>query len=242
MTSPLDQVCGASLPRSALAVLADLRGLPDVGVTLAGERAWVRWPAGDEEVLRRLLPVPGVELYEQREQHWYRHGQLLPSFGLPLDAAGQPLRQALTPEPARPESLARYEPRRCPLRLVRDDQPRGASALRGGLAQLAKWAETATTAQLAALAAARCGGQVVLLGAPLPPLPDAERFWGERILVPLGMRPEPALPEAALAEVLGVKEDDLLVLGSGGAELLSRKLLQRLTRTGIRLAQREATP
>src|SRR4051794_34003222 len=67
MPVSLDQVCCASLPLAALPALADLRRDPDIRVAVVGARAWVRWEAGDESVLRRVLPLRGVELFAQHE-------------------------------------------------------------------------------------------------------------------------------------------------------------------------------
>jgi hypothetical protein len=81
---------------------------------------------------------------------------------------------------------------------------------------------------------------VLLLGNHLPPLPGAERFWGARVLIPLGYRPEPALLESALLEVLHLMADELAVWTLDGAEVLPRSALQPLTRSAVRLALAEA--
>src|SRR5690242_6893776 len=104
MTTPLQDVCRAALPRAALSVLAGLRARPGVEVTLEGERAWVSWPAGDDEVLRRVLPVSGVELYVLREGRWHRHGRHLPAFGAAPEGETQALDRILFPAPVRPAS------------------------------------------------------------------------------------------------------------------------------------------
>jgi hypothetical protein len=122
------------------------------------------------------------------------------------------------------------------LSLVHDHRPRHTTGLLCGLSELGRWADGATTARIVSIQAARAGDQVLLLGGKLPLLSGSERFWGERVLVPLGFRAEPALPERALLEAVGAGEDDLLLLGSQGAELVSRKAFQPLTRAGIRLA------
>ena len=58
-----DELRCASLPASALAALADLRREPGVTVTVSGDRAFVRWASESGEVLRRVRPIAGVELY-----------------------------------------------------------------------------------------------------------------------------------------------------------------------------------
>jgi hypothetical protein len=245
MTAPLDAVTCACLLQAALVVLADLRRHPDVVLTLVDDRAWVRWPPGDEAVLHRVLPVPGVELYEQRDGAWYRPGSSLPSSGPPGEGSAQPLATVITPLPVQLE-VVKGQPGAtasfvvpAALELVRDDQPRETTALLCSLEVVGPWAESATTAHLSALYAARCGGTVLLLGRSLPPLSGAERFWGGRVLVPLGYRVEPRLPDSALAEALPLKSDELLLLRREQREVLPRSVFQPLTRASVRLALRE---
>jgi hypothetical protein len=236
MNTPLDDVCCASLPLAALPALAAVRCVPDVSVAMVGERAWVRWPPGRAEVLVCVAALVGVELYEPRDGQWYRPGQHLPAFGLPIPAPSRPLAQVLVPAPVQPELVPDLTLPSVKLRLVRNVRPRPATALWGSLSALRKWADRAPTAELVAVCAARCDGRVLLLGRRLPPLPGAERLWGERVLIPLGYQPEPALPESALLEALQGTADELVVLTTDGAEMLPRSALQPLTRSGMRLA------
>src|SRR5262245_8076983 len=212
MTTRLHEVCRASLPRAALAVLAGLRARSSVHVTLEGERAWVSWPEGDEEVLRRVLPVAGVELYVHRDGRWHRFGHHLPAFGAAPGGEAQPLDRVLFPAPVQPSPPPASRLQAVVLRLAPDHQPRQASAGAYGLGELTAWAEEVPSARLSALRAACHNGRVLLLGRRLPPLPGGERFWGERVVVPLGYRPEPALPESALREALGAAEEELLLV------------------------------
>ena len=64
------------------------------------------------------------------------------------------------------------------LRLVPDRCFRPTTALDGTLGALAAWAETATSASLAALRGARLGDRVLLIGPRLPALAGAVRLWG----------------------------------------------------------------
>jgi hypothetical protein len=263
MLSPLHEVCRASLPREALPALAGLRGRPGVEVTLTGERAWVSWTEGDDAVLRRVLPVAGVELYVPRDGRWHRMGHHLPAFDALAAGESQPLDRVLFPAPVQPlpPLASAYQP--VSLRLARDHRPRQASAGAYDLAELTTWAEAVPSARLKTLTAAYSGHRVLLLGERQPPLPGGERFWGERVLVPLGYRPEPALPESALRAALGAAEEELLCLkaaceasspprGEGGkmekpqaaveVEIIPRAAFQPLTRAGLRLAAREVAP
>jgi hypothetical protein len=212
MTTPLHEVCRASLPREALPVLAGLRARSSVHVTLEAERAWVSWPEGDEEVLRRVLPVSGVELYVHRDGRWHRFGHHLPAFGATSRGEPQPLDRVLYPAPVQPVPPPASGLQPVALGLAPDHRPRQASAGAYGLSELTAWAEAVPSARLKALRAACHDGRVLLLGTRLPPLPGGERFWGERVLVPLGYRPEPALPESAVREALGAAEEELLLV------------------------------
>ena len=238
MTSVWPDVCGACIPAPALAALAGLRQDPDVRVVLTDQQAWVFWEPGREEVLARVMALPGAALYIYREGAWYRHGRRLPAFEVPAQEEALPLHRVIFPEAVRPELPASEEISPQMLRLERDDRPRPTRALRCPLAVLATWAETATSAQLADVQAARCADRVLLLAHDLPLLDGAERFWGERLLVPLGFRPWPELPEGVLLEALGVQEEELLVLNQEGGEVIAREVFRPLTRTAVRLARR----
>jgi hypothetical protein len=240
----LDSAHCAALPADALAVLADLRREAGVTIAFADGLAWVRWdPSLTGEVLRRVLPVGGVELYALREGLWYPVGRRLPAFGLGVEGAeALPLDRALTPRPVKPEPPERACEPPVALALVRDDRPREASALSCGPGELGRWAGVATTARLNAVRAARAGDRVMLLGRPLPPLAGAVRFWGDRVLVPLGLRSEPDLPEPALRGALGAEETELLVLTPEGFELVPLAAFRRLTRGSARLAAGGRSP
>jgi hypothetical protein len=240
MALPLDEVCCASVPLPALAALAGLRCLPGLRAALDAHRAWVLWEAGNEEVLRAVLPLAGAELYLRREGLWYRLGSRLPSFNLPVDAGTVPLHQALVPEPVCPTPPPEARP--CPreVRLVRDNRPRPATGLECTLVALARWADRATAAELGAVEAARAGGRALVLGSTLPALAGATRLWGGQVLIPLGYRPEPALPEGALREALGIGDDEIAVLSAGGTDVVPRAAFRPLTRAGVRLAVRQS--
>jgi hypothetical protein len=235
MTTPLDNVCCARLPLAVLPGLAGLRCRPGVTVRVEGERAWLRWPVGDEVVLRCVLPLEGAELYEARDGLWYQPGHHLPDFDVPLDDDNKPLDSVLFPAPVEPEPAPASSLVTQVIRLVRDGRSRPTTGLLCTRTDLVRWVETATTAQLAAVRAARCADSVLLLGQPLPPLNGGRRFWGQRLLVPLGFRPEPALPESTLLEALQVAGDDLAVLTPEGVEIVSRGVFGSLTRAGVRL-------
>ena len=76
----------------------------------------------------------------------------------------------------------------------------------------------------------------MLLGEHLPLLHPSERFWGRRILAPLGYSVDPALPESALAEAFGLDAEEIVLVRSEQTQTISQMALQSLTRSAIRLA------
>ncbi|CAN5871681.1 hypothetical protein BH23PLA1_BH23PLA1_18930 [soil metagenome] len=225
----------ARLPLSGLSALAHLRAREGISVRVEGDRAWISWKLGDEIVPRALLPVPDVEFYVFEAGQWYRSGSRLPSFNLPSPDPSVPLNQALTPLPTRWEDPKEgWAPVR--LRLTRDDRPRQATALRCQIAELLEWADSVPTTALSTLRAALGEDRVLLIGANVPAIVGGDRFWGERVLVPMGFRTKPALSEGVLAEALRAEADDLVLIHARGAELVPRSAFRPLTRAGVRLA------
>jgi hypothetical protein len=238
MGPTLTQVGCASIPQTALPVLADLRRDPDIRVILAEDRAWIRWEADAEPILRRVLPVPGVELFVFREGHWYRYGCHLPVFGLPLepDDDAIPLSRALIPRPIVAATLGDSAITPVSLSLARDDRVRPTTAMTCAPEELKSWAETATTAQLTAVSAAWADDLMLLRGQALPALSGCTRFWGARVLVPLGFRPDPDLPESAVRRALRLADDVILLMQPEGFEEIPSEAFAPLTRAGVRRA------
>src|SRR5262249_51892467 len=101
---------------------------------------------------------------------------------------------------------------------------------------LRAWANSATTLEIAAVRGSRCGNVAWLLGKNLPAIAGAQRFWGERVLIPLGYRPDPDWPEPALREASGGGPDEILVLAESGSEAIPPDAFRPLTRAAIRRA------
>jgi MoxR-vWA-beta-propeller ternary system domain bpX2 len=178
----------------------------------------------------------------------------LPAFGVPFrdGADGVLLDRLLIPG-----KLAAQRPERrfsdaLRVGLVRDERERfrPATALRCSIQVLFVWSEQATSSQLASLRgawrvasegeeAADADRDVFVLGATgeLPLLPESVRYWGTDLLVPVGFRADPDLPEGAFCRVVGAGALDLVVLDEGGFELIARDAFKPLVRAGIRLAR-----
>jgi hypothetical protein len=259
MTARWQDVRCARIPVADLSLLADLRGRSEIRVSIIDGMAWICWETDSRPMrailARRILPLPSVELYTERDGRWYRLGQRLPAFDVPISdgSAGVSLDRIILPTPIQAQAPERGPLVPLGLSLVRDErsQVRPASALRCPLRVLAAWAERATSAQIACLQGVWCGGSpgteddalMLALGTPpgLPLLPDSVRFWGTDLLIPLGFRTDPDLPEPALHRAVGAGAGELAVLDRDGLELIARRVFQPLSRGGIRLASQGRT-
>lgn len=236
----LDQVTCARLPATALIWLAGLRRVEEISVLQDGDDAWVFWEQGDDQVVRALLPVSGVEFFEQRGDAWHLAGRRMPSFGVPPAGDRVPLSRAVTPEPFSVVFSATEDAPPSRLQLARDGRVRATTASACPLAELGRWADSAPSSAIEGLRGAIQGDLAVLLGRTLPPWPGSTRYWGRRILVPIGFEPRPGLPEEALTEALGASSWEILRLIPEGdglvVEAIPLEAFRPLSRAGVRLA------
>jgi hypothetical protein len=235
MLETLSDASCASFPWLHVAALGPLRNLPDVTLARVDDRAWVRWQVGNERVLQQILPLPDAVLFIYRDAHWYRFGHQLPAFDVPVSAEYQPLHQVLTPSSFQTQGPANLKCEPTMLVIVSDDRERPTTAALCALGPLIHWIERVPTARLKGIQAAHCENQVLLLGDRIPLLPESARFWGSEVLIPLGYRPDPFLPERALRDVLAASEDQVILWDRDGVERIDRRAFAPLSRAGVRL-------
>jgi hypothetical protein len=235
MPTLADTSC-ASLPKRMLTVLAPVRTRREVKARIEGETAWVTWPAGQTDVAELIYPLPGAQLFVQYAAGWRAYQRYLPARDVPDMKSAQPLTSFLFPAPlslSAPER-PRFQP--VQLRVVPDGRMRTPTALLCSLPELNAWLDTVPQVRFAALQAAHHRGQVLVLGEALPPIVGVRRYWGERVLTPLGLRYEPALPEDLLRSVLDIAARQLLLLEVDRSELISLDVFQPLRRAAVRAA------
>lgn len=234
----LDAPTRARLPVWTLPRLADLRSRADLEVLAQGDFLWLRWQSEPETITLRLLSMPEVELFERRDQQWYPAGRLLPATGVPEDrqAGWKALAAVLFPERIEPlrEPLAAWDTVR--LRLGSSTEPRPTTALRADFEVVLAWGESAPAVDLQAQRAVWTRTEVLLVGPALPRIEPARRYHGERILCPLGLDVEPALPLPALVEILGLRSGEWALIDEEGIEIVDETRLRPLTRAALRRA------
>lgn len=231
-------VLAARVPSQDLVALAPLRDRSSIRIHRQADWSWVRWREEDAEVIRLLHPIPRVEFFALRSDRWFRFGSRLPAAEPPPPGDGLPVAAILIPD--RVAALRPSETHLSPvaLTLARCDAPKPASALECSIADLQAWANRATMRAVSGVSGAVSNGRALLLGARLPAVPRAVRFWGGETFIPLGFRAEPDLPSSALREVVGAAADEFLFLTEEAVTLVSRSVFEPLTRAGIRLAAR----
>src|SRR5262245_12834167 len=242
MPTLFDCASAALMPITGLGALAAVRCHAKVTVVLSDDRAWVNWPPGDSEVWQRLLAVGGATFFEQRDGVWYQLGHRLPAFDVPPPGDARPLDRVLLPAPQQAQGAPSLGVEPLPLRLVPCHQVHATTALRTTIDAIQAWVDRATTRELGAVRAARCGESIMLRGERLPLIATAERFWGGRVLTPLGMRVEPDLPETVIRASAMVSLNEVLVITEGGAEAVPEEAFTPLTRARARLASLQNSP
>ncbi len=239
---PCDDLKSVRLARFAyddLAALADFRVDSGIRVVVSGDRVLARLPQGASEAVERLLAVRGVELFVENHAGRYRLGDRIPAFDIDWNEDHSiPLDQVLIPGFVRAELPASTEPEPAAFRLVPCAESMSTSALTCSLDNLAAWADGSPTVAIERLRGAlsrRTAFVVATVGKP-PAIVDAERYWGERLFIPLGSRPEPNFHEDILVSLLNLG-DDRAIACAVGFERIPSSAIRPLTRASIRLAR-----
>lgn len=219
-----------------LARLGVLRGSPGIAVRLDADAAWVRWQGADSTIVSALLPAPGAAFFERRDGYWLPCGRLIP-VDVPQDGFA-PLESALLPQATPALAAGQASLAAVRFSIARSDRVQPCSAVVCSPAAVAAWAAMAPDAEIARLEGCRSGNIAIVFGAPPPLIAGGERLWGQRVLLPLGWCAQPDLPESTLCEAAGCGPDEIL-LWRGGAVLVPRKAIVKLTRAAARLGARD---
>jgi hypothetical protein len=233
-----ESIRGARVPLVELDALASMRLHDDIQVAVDDPYAWVSWESSGAAALSRLLSRRKVEVFERRGSYWIPAGSFLPCFDVPSAESFLPLSRVVLPERFQGVECAGDQWRRADARLMPARCPRRATMLRSTLDALDAWANQATTSEIESLTAAWIDSVVLVRGESLPPLGAGDRFWGERLLVPIGREPDPALTEAAWREMLGIGGDELMIWDENAIEIVGLDAFRPMTRAGIRLARK----
>lgn len=238
MTAFYDITC-ASIPAHYLDRLAAVRSQKQIKAHRIDGVIWLTWPSNTKEVAELIFPLFGAELYQRQRQHWFAFRRQLPTFDVPDLTNARPLADLLFPTSVSLPSVPGDLPPPMPLTLVSDSTPRLATAMQCKLVDLHDWLDSVPTVRFSELKALRQLDSILILGRDLPPIAESQRFWGTRLLTPLGSRYDPFFPEATLLDILDLASKQLLLLRPTGMELIDQSHATPLTRAAVRLALRE---
>jgi hypothetical protein len=196
--------------------LAPLRLKAGVEVAEHSGFLWVRGPQSDDTLSQLLRGLPALERFELLSDNRMRPmGSLIPSSRLP-ELHWQPIKSwlAVEPPPSRPRASS---PLPVQIKIVR-------SALQSDpgliLTSLTDWTEFALSAPKIRLRplqfAVDAEGNVVVQGAPLPPLPGRRFALRDNIAIESGFCWQPEVSAGALARLLGVGAGVLALLYADG--------------------------
>ncbi len=249
--TPLEKIRCARLPTERLANLAGLRRVEGISVLHDGDESWVFWENADERILRVLFPIEGVELFEEREGLWHRWRRHLPAFQVPDPSRAIGLDRAIVPAPFVPTEPGELTPVPSRLRLVRESRQRPSTAALCSLEALGRWAHLAPAHAIESLRGAIQGNRALILGRGLPVWPESTRYWGDRVLVPIGFQLRPNFAEKAILEILGASSLEVFRFLANDetktpepteiaeVEAIPFDAFRPLTRAGIRIALRD---
>ena len=228
------------LAREDAAALAPLRLCPGVEVAEGPSALWLRGRGEEGWVQRALRGMPAVERYEWLpDDRLRRLESRIPADRLPV-LSWQPLARWLQAElPV--AALPGWEPRLVPLRLVRSGDETPADLLLADLGEWTRFALQCAEVRLRPLQfAVNAGGEVIVRGNPLPPLPG-RRFVGQPPLsVAAGFAWQPAVSLAVVSRRLGLSPDAIALWHEDGTftRLHSEQLIAA-TRSAVRATLRD---
>lgn len=224
------------------AALGAVRHLPGLHAAEAAGRLWLRGlPPSVAALPPAVRALPAAARYGLDAQgRLFEPGRRAPPGRLPA-LAWQPLRELLPLELPTAALPAQPAPTYA-LRLVPSRRAEAGAALLTTLAEWRAYAETAPEIRLAGLRFAACAdGRVLVLGAPLPPLPGQEHWQPQaRLLLPAGFDFEAPLLAPLLAARLNPAADAwLLFAPDGGWEQVPDAHLVPASRSAVRLTVQE---
>jgi hypothetical protein len=232
-----NKITTARIPLASLKSLAHLRHRSDITVSLDDHgNAWIHWlqSAIAEEVMLALRPLTDVSFYYREANTWYTRGSGFPAKITPPNQPGLALAKLLFPEKMTSQSPENKAFARITPVLSRGGQTCPASAMRLPFASLHAWVNHATSAQIHALHGVYEADQVWLLGQHLPAASQGMRFYGERLLLPLGYQLQPMLPVESSLALVNASERDVVFWSHDEIRVIPREEFAPLTRAGVR--------
>jgi hypothetical protein len=201
-----------------------------------GSTLWVRGGAKDDEQKKLAGRIPWEAQYELREGHWlFESERALPSQTMP-SGTWRPLAEVLKPVTPTAALSGTLEGR-VVFELQRTAVEHTATLLQLPLPVWYHYAISAPAVRLAPLQFMLNKAQDLALirGVPLPPLSGRRYYEEGRIATPVGYEPCPKVSPAALAALLGLREDETALVDEAGTyAILKRDAWRPVDRSVVR--------
>lgn len=222
--------------------LGALRGFPSLRVGVIAGGIWLRGCASADEHQALLKQVPVSHSYDLDAQGYYFPRLGLTPVGQLTNVEWMPLTQFI--RPTFPTAAMPGQVReKYPVRVVPSVYAEKGSALLCSLSTWKSYADTAPEVRLSRLHfAVSQSGQVIIWGSPLPAIPGQEYWQRGGILLPCGYDFEIPFVAGLLARQLNPENDSVLLFHADGTwDLIARKHLFPVTRSGVRLTKEDPT-
>ncbi|HTB83795.1 MAG TPA: hypothetical protein VK742_09095 [Candidatus Sulfotelmatobacter sp.] len=227
------------IARDDAASLAALRLVN--GIELAEQEAeiWIRGHRVEEALEAKLSALPARGRYELMASNQLRQeGRRIPSGRLP-ELSWLPLNMWLQVEPPVAALPAQAVPA-ATLQLVRSTEERISELLLTSFEDFHRFTAQAAQVRLERLQfAADSKGNVLVRGAPLPPLPGKRFVLYGAVAVPAGFAWQPAVSDEILARYFNVSGHDLALWNEDGTFLrLHGEQFVAVTRSAVRATKK----
>jgi len=216
--------------------LGNVRTLPGLRVGTHDQQLWLRGLPSSTELPVVMRTLPAVSTYVLDAQNrLFPAGSQTPTTTLPT-LTWQPIEEFM-PLELPTAALPAQHPPRYRVRLTLSSRAEVGAALLTSLEAWCIYAETAPAIRLHGLRFAVSGArQVLLLGAPLPPLPGQEYWQQAGLLLPAGYDLEvPLLAPLLTSQLTPDSEALVLFTAEGSWELVPLAHLMPATRNAVRL-------
>ena len=230
------------LPEKHWQALAPFRIHPGLSILVHDDVLWVQGTTWDEKLDQQLRAIPHAErFFVLPDSQLMPMDQHVPSGHLP-QGEWTPLQQWISIQ-LEPPALSGTLEHRVAVKLVRSSVAKSSNLL---LTSLQAWHDYAITAPQLRLDqwsfAVNEQAQVLVWGAPCPPIRGQHFVEEQRIAVPVGWTWSPSVEVTILRKVLQVGADDLALLATDASwNRIAVDDFVRASRSAVRLSQERMT-
>lgn len=229
------------LPTSHAAALFPLRLRRDIEV-LAADELWLRGRTCAPNLLPSLQALPATQRFEWtqpdalRPIHSRLHSERLPA------GEWQPIGRWIEVAFPPPQTLWAQPVRVC-LKLKRGGESKTPTAAILSFETFATWIESAPLIRMRPLSfALSAGKRCLVLGSPLPPLPQQTFVEEDHVLTPVGFTIDPPVSRAVIRQLYAVPANHYLLIEHEVIHVLPPEVFVPVQRSALRASANAGSP